>query len=121
MTNYSFPSAAGLKELIRKKISHRDIKPHNILLNILKSGEHVYKICDFGFAKYCDEETLATICGTPHYTNPALLSRLMEKRIDVSYLPEMELWTIGVTLYQLATGRLPFILADDGTPLDKKL
>ncbi len=98
-----------MTELCRLKISHRDIKPHNILLNITSTGEHFYKISDFGFARFCTGKTVATVCGSPEYLHPEINEILFNNVVGkTNFIPQMDLWSIGATLFQLATGRLPF-------------
>jgi serine/threonine protein kinase len=63
--------AAGMNELHKLRIVHRDIKPNNILLQILPTGEHVYKLSDFGAARSLEEDDQFTsICGTEEYLFP---------------------------------------------------
>jgi len=55
-----------MNELHRLKIVHRDIKPNNILLQIMPNGEHVYKLSDFGAARQVEmeDDQFTSICGT---------------------------------------------------------
>ncbi len=62
---------SGFVELIREKIIHRDLKPANILIN-----DGVFKIADFGFAKYVDNfgnQLLKSCVGSPIYMAPQIL------------------------------------------------
>jgi TANK-binding kinase 1 len=69
--NKKHKKAAGMNELHELKIVHRDIKPNNILLQILPTGEHVYKLSDFGAARSLEEDDQFTsICGTEEYLFP---------------------------------------------------
>ena len=109
--------ANGLSELRRLKISNCKINSQNILLDIQLDGSHVYKISDFGFAKhYCSSKLVNFICGSPEYLNPKINEQLIFNE-TINYTSQMDLWSIGVTLYQIATGRLPFIQFDSN---DKK-
>ncbi len=90
-----------------KKIAHRDIKLSNLFLHVLNTGEHVYKIADFGFAK-CYEQGLQTICGTPEYAHPNIIYSVLKQVPTKLNFSIIDLWSIGVTLYHLATGRYPF-------------
>lgn len=61
-----------MSELHRLNITHRDIKPNNILLQILPTGEHVYKLSDFGAAREVptEDQQFTSICGTEEYLFP---------------------------------------------------
>jgi len=90
---------SALQFLWRKRVIHRDIKPQNILL----TESDVIKICDFGFARALSlESTTATsIKGTPLYMAPELVQ---EKPYD----HRVDLWSLGVILYELYYGKPPF-------------
>src|SRR5579884_1508705 len=81
-------------------IVHRDIKPSNVLLH---AGEHVY-LADFGLAKRIGENRSFTLTGlmmgTPDYMAPELLDEPATARSDI--------YALGVLLYQMLTGKLPF-------------
>lgn len=80
-------------------IVHRDLKLENILIN--PQGE--VKIIDFGFAVKCKQgDKLSSYCGTPHYMDPDLVKKhpYSGQGADV--------WALGVILYILLTGKLPF-------------
>lgn len=100
----------GMNELHRLKIVHRDIKPNNILLQIMPTGEHVYKLSDFGAARQVEEDDQFTsICGTEEYLFPDVYERaLINRHIQRSFKASIDLWSLGVTLYHVATGLLPF-------------
>mmetsp|Transcript_75736 Transcript_75736/g.214073 ORF Transcript_75736/g.214073 Transcript_75736/m.214073 type:complete len:340 (+) Transcript_75736:101-1120(+) len=89
----------GLNHLHDKKLLHRDIKPENILHN--KMGE--VKLTDFGIAKDLDS-TLAmagTFVGTVTYMSP-------ERCLGQDYALASDIWSVGMVIYELATGRYPF-------------
>lgn len=88
----------GLEYLHSKGVTHRDMKPENILI----SGEDV-KIADFGLGNFYKEgELLKTACGSPCYASPEMLARN-------PYDPEMvDIWSSGIILYAMACGYLPF-------------
>ena len=103
--------ACGMNELHRLKIVHRDIKPNNILLQIMPSGEHVYKLSDFGAARQVEmeDDQFTSICGTEEYLFPDVYERaLINSNKQTSFKAEIDLWSTGVTLYHVATGLLPF-------------
>src|ERR687898_1135524 len=87
-------------------VIHRDIKPHNIL--ITDSG-HV-QVADFGIARAAETSTISDhgdILGTPHYISP-------EQAMGEPVGPASDLYSLGVVLYEMLTGELPF---DAETPL----
>jgi serine/threonine protein kinase len=95
--------ARAVDYLHERRILHRDLKPSNILLD--EEGEP--HVADFGIAKILDEhgETTASGVGpgTPAYMAPEQV-RGESRRIG----PASEVWTLGVILYELLTGRRPF-------------
>ncbi|XP_026782960.1 serine/threonine-protein kinase ULK3 [Pangasianodon hypophthalmus] len=89
--------ACALKFLHEKNISHLDLKPQNILL----SG-NVLKLADFGFAQYMspwDEQS--SLRGSPLYMAPEIVCRRQ-------YDARVDLWSVGVILYEALFGRAPF-------------
>jgi serine/threonine-protein kinase len=92
--------AEGLAYAHSHNVIHRDIKPANILLG---KDNHV-KISDFGIAKVFGAEGLTKtgmMMGTPWYTPP---EQIMGKNIDF----RADLYSLGVTFYELLTSRVPF-------------
>lgn len=91
----------GLKAIHDAEVAHRDIKPDNLLLD----SWHEIKISDFGFAAYSPPgRKLTRCCGTPQYTAPELHDE------DPSYDGrKVDMWSVGVTLYLMVFGRLPFV------------
>ena len=80
------------------KIIHRDIKPENVLLDQGKRA----KLTDFGWSNYMEVGTKrTTVCGTPIYLAPEIINnRGHDERVDI--------WCIGVLLFELIVGRPPF-------------
>ena len=80
------------------KIIHRDIKPENLLLD----ENYRIKLSDFGWANYQEENQLRkTFCGTPEYLSPEMI-----RKTGHNYL--VDIWTLGVLLFELLAGYAPF-------------
>ncbi|KAL1918089.1 uncharacterized protein VTP21DRAFT_3355 [Calcarisporiella thermophila] len=93
----------ALKYLHDRGIAHRDLKPENVLFAD-KDLLHV-KISDFGLAKLVGENSfMATLCGTPNYVAPEVLSPNNVRR----YHKEVDMWSLGVMLYICLCGFPPF-------------
>ena len=87
-------------------VIHRDIKPHNIL--ITESGD--LKVTDFGIARAASSSTMTktgSILGTAHYISP-------EQAMGEPVGPASDLYSLGIVLYEMLTGELPY---DAETPI----
>lgn len=80
-------------------VAHRDIKPENLLVG----QRNNLKLCDFGLSNFLrDGDFLKTSCGSPNYASPEVIS-------GEQYCgPEVDVWSMGVVLYAILTGKLPF-------------
>jgi serine/threonine-protein kinase len=93
-------TAEALDYAHRQNVVHRDIKPANIMYDSLSNN---LKITDFGIAKLIDANRTRTgiVLGTPAYMSP---EQLEGKNVN----GHTDLFALGVSLYQLLTGQLPF-------------
>ncbi|XP_026868734.2 inhibitor of nuclear factor kappa-B kinase subunit epsilon isoform X2 [Electrophorus electricus] len=101
----------GINHLRDHGVVHRDIKPGNLVRKVGEDGCSIYKITDFGAARELeDNETFMSLYGTEEYLHPDLYMRaVLRKPQEKSFNVTVDLWSIGVTFYQVATGTLPFM------------
>jgi serine/threonine protein kinase len=110
----ALPVCRVLAEVHSRGIVHRDIKPDNIFLHRSEGGE-VVKVVDFGLAKIFGDEANAAaahtmtggIIGTPAYIAP-------ERVNGDSYDGRTDVYSLGVIMFQMLTGRPPFETSEGG-------
>lgn len=100
----------GLSAAHAMGVIHRDIKPANLYITTGPDGNELLKIVDFGISKMVDPEAgtgqqltrTQTSIGSPLYMSPEQMrsARMVDTRADQ--------WSLGVVLYRMATGQLPF-------------
>ncbi|NUP10141.1 MAG: serine/threonine protein kinase [Polyangiaceae bacterium] len=130
---YVMQACDAIAEAHDAGVVHRDLKPANLFLTKRANGSPCIKVLDFGISKSINPDEAANsmtrttaIMGSPYYMSPEQMrsSKNVDHRTDI--------WALGVILYQLTTGRVPFpgetitevcsgVLADDPPPLVSQL
>ncbi len=101
----------GVEYIHSKGITHRDLKPENLLID----KEKKLKIIDFGLSNYFNgEDLLKTPCGSPCYASPEMVSHNKYNGFKI------DIWAIGIILYAMLCGYLPFE-DDDNNILFQKI
>jgi serine/threonine protein kinase len=101
----------GLSSAHKKGIIHRDISPDNLILVHDESGIEITKVVDFGIAKPLHEDTgrftmTNFFIGKPEYSSPEQCGTLKDgENLD----QRSDIYSLGVTFFQMLTGRLPFL------------
>ncbi|WP_437817580.1 protein kinase domain-containing protein [Sorangium sp. So ce1078] len=109
--SYVIEACEALAEAHALGIVHRDLKPGNLFLATRADGSSLIKVLDFGISKASEAGVLglnakltasSVVLGSPRYMSPEHIrnTRTVDARSDI--------WALGMTLYQLLTGRLPF-------------
>ncbi|MGH9555432.1 MAG: protein kinase domain-containing protein [Terriglobales bacterium] len=113
-------AARGLGAAHQLGIVHRDVKPENLLLIAQPDGSYLVKVVDFGIAKLSEDPSqpagahatkTGIVLGTPRYLSPEQARGKRGAEVD----GRADLYALGVVLYEMLTGRVPF---DAETPFD---
>jgi serine/threonine protein kinase len=110
---------AALTEAHALGIVHCDIKPENVMLETRRDEKDAVKVLDFGIAKLRDIKgprltVKGLVCGTPGYSSP---EQARGEELD----PRSDLYSVGVLLYELLSGKLPFEASSPGALVAKML
>ena len=110
LADYMLQALAGLAHAHAAEIIHRDLKPSNVFLAVRPDGTNVIKILDFGISKSTNADaskgykslTGQQLLGSPAYMSPEQIrnARGIDSRADI--------WSVGVVMYELLTGEIPF-------------
>jgi beta-lactam-binding protein with PASTA domain len=98
--NYAQQALKALEVAHSRGVVHRDVKPHNMMIN----GSGVLKMTDFGIARaatHTEMTEVGSIVGTAQYLSP-------EQARGQSVGPRSDLYSMGVVLYEMLTGQLPY-------------
>ena len=102
---YAANLVLALSHLHAKQIMHRDIKPSNLLID----EQGYLKVCDYGFARWMPiGGRTRSIAGTYNYLTP-------EQAVDAEYGHDVDLWCLGITVYNMTYGVTPFEAPEGAT------
>ncbi len=105
---YLIEACDAIAEAHAHGLVHRDLKPANLFLAVRPKGDPIVKVLDFGVAKQHDgghdivKTQTAAVIGSPQYMSPEQMRA--SKHVDA----RSDIWSLGVTLYELLTCALPF-------------
>ena len=100
---YGGQIVSAIEYMHRKDIIYRDLKPENMLID----SDGYLKITDFGFAKVMKaNERTWTLCGTPEYLAPEIITK-------AGHSKPADWWSVGICLFELLSGVMPFPWKDD--------
>ncbi|KAH9260533.1 hypothetical protein BASA82_001119 [Batrachochytrium salamandrivorans] len=111
-------AALALKHLYEHRILHRDIKPNNLVMD----HRGYIKLIDFGISKLLlstSGSRTMTKVGSPKYMSPELVRLVHFYGKSETYTNAVDWWALGMTMYELAMGKLPFNLAPHMDPYEK--
>ncbi|GAM17103.1 hypothetical protein SAMD00019534_002780 [Acytostelium subglobosum LB1] len=94
---YTLQIADALRYCHSKHVIHRDIKPENLLIG--ENGD--IKIADFGWSVHAPDRKRNTFCGTPEYLPPEVINK-------EDYNQYVDVWSLGILIYELLAGFSPF-------------
>ncbi|HWA75080.1 MAG TPA: protein kinase [Polyangiaceae bacterium] len=107
---YVIQACHAISEIHDLGVVHRDLKPENLFLHHADDGAWTVKVLDFGISKYLNTElhsggrshtTVGETVGSPHYMSPEqMAAHSVDARTDI--------WALGVVLFELVTGQVPF-------------
>ncbi|XP_055850274.1 inhibitor of nuclear factor kappa-B kinase subunit beta [Episyrphus balteatus] len=95
----------------RYKITHRDIKPDNIVIKYNSDGQPIYKLTDMGYARILDKETIigGSMVGSRNYFAPEIVE-------SAEYKNSVDYWSMGIVAFEIICGVYPFL--QDGSMFD---